>query len=79
MAENARWYVIHTFSGYEKKVQANIEKSVENRGMQSLIQDIRVPLEEVIETKENGEKRPVMRKVFPGYVMVKMIMTDESW
>lgn len=78
MADNARWYVIHTFSGYEKKVQANIEKSVENRGMHDLIQDIRVPMEEVVETK-GEEKRTVLRKTYPGYVMVKMVMTDESW
>ncbi len=78
MAETARWYVIHTFSGYEKKVQANIEKSVENRNLHDLIMDIRVPMEEVVEPKGN-EQKVVQRKVFPGYVMVKMIMTDDSW
>jgi len=78
MAEEAKWYVIHTFSGYEKKVQANIEKSVENRNLQDLIVDIKVPMEEVVENKGN-EQKVVLRKVFPGYVMVKMIMTDESW
>ena len=78
MAEDAKWYVIHTFSGYEKKVQANLEKSVENRGLEDQILDIRVPMEEVLEQK-NNEQKAVMRKVFPGYVMVKMIMTDESW
>ncbi|MGN1058803.1 MAG: transcription termination/antitermination NusG family protein, partial [Clostridia bacterium] len=74
MAEDARWYVIHTFSGYEKKVQANIEKSVDNRNLHDLILDIKVPMEEVVETKGN-EQKVVQRKVFPGYVMVKMIMT----
>jgi len=78
MADDARWYVIHTFSGYEKKVQANIEKSVENRNLHDLILDIKVPMEEVVETKGN-EQKVVQRKVFPGYVMVKMIMTDDSW
>lgn len=80
MSENAKWYVIHTFSGYEKKVQANIEKTVDNRNMHDLILEIKVPMEEVIETKEDTkEQKTVMRKTFPGYVMVKMIMTDESW
>ena len=78
MAETAKWYVIHTFSGYEKKVQANIEKSVENRNLHDLIVDIKVPMEEVVETK-GAEQKVVQRKVFPGYVMVKMIMTDDSW
>lgn len=78
MAETAKWYVIHTFSGYEKKVQANIEKSVENRNLHDLIVDIKVPMEEVVETK-GTEQKVVQRKVFPGYVMVKMIMTDDSW
>lgn len=78
MAEEAKWYVIHTFSGYEKKVQANIEKSVENRNLHDLILDIKVPMEDVVETK-GAEQKVVQRKVFPGYVMVKMIMTDDSW
>ena len=78
MADAARWYVIHTFSGYEKKVQANIEKSVENRNLHDLIVDIKVPMEEVVENK-GTEQKVVQRKVFPGYVMVKMVMTDESW
>ncbi|MBE7009871.1 MAG: transcription termination/antitermination protein NusG [Ruminococcaceae bacterium] len=78
MAEEAKWYVIHTFSGYEKKVQANIEKSVENRNLHDLILDIKVPMEDVVETK-GDEQKVVQRKVFPGYVMVKMIMTDDSW
>ena len=80
MSENAKWYVIHTFSGYEKKVQANIEKTVENRNLHDLILEIKVPMEEVVETKEDTpEQKTVLRKTCPGYVMVKMIMTDDSW
>ncbi len=77
MAEEAKWYVAHTYSGYENKVKANIEKSVENRGMQDLILDVKVPTEEVVE--ENGDKKKVVQhKIFPGYVIIKMIMTDEK-
>jgi transcriptional antiterminator NusG len=72
------WYVAHTYSGYENKVKANLEKAVENNNMQDLITEIRVPVEEVVEVK-NGKRRTVQRKVFPGYVLVRMIMTDESW
>ena len=78
MADEAKWYVAHTYSGYENKVKANIEKSVENRGMQDLIPDVRVPVEEVVEKKGDKEKI-VQRKIFPGYVVIKMVMTDESW
>jgi transcriptional antiterminator NusG len=78
MAEAAKWYVIHTYSGYENKVKANIEKLVENRGLQHLIEKVEVPLEDVVEEK-NGEKKTVKRKVFPGYVVIKMVMNDESW
>lgn len=78
MAEEAKWYVAHTYSGYENKVKADIEKTVENRNMQNIIQDIQVPMEEVVEIKDD-QKKTVMRKTFPGYVIVKMIMTDESW
>lgn len=78
MAEEAKWYVVHTYSGYENKVKANIEKSVENRGIEKLIQSVEVPLEDVIEDK-NGEEKVVKRKLFPGYVVIKMIMTDVSW
>ena len=77
MAE-AKWYVSHTYSGYENKVKADIEKTIENRNMQDVIQEICVPMEEVVEIKDN-EKKTVMRKLFPGYVIVKMVMTDESW
>ncbi|MDL2233069.1 transcription termination/antitermination protein NusG [Ruminococcaceae bacterium OttesenSCG-928-L11] len=75
---DARWYVIHTYSGYENKVASSIEKAVENRGLQELISEVRVPTETVVEIKDNKRKE-VERKVFPGYVMVKMEMTDESW
>ncbi len=78
MAEEAMWYVAHTYSGYENKVKANIEKSVENRGISNLIQAVEVPMEDVIEEKD-GEQKVVKRKVFPGYVVIKMIMNDESW
>ena len=78
MADEARWYVAHTYSGYENKVKANIEKSVENRGISDLIQAVEVPMEDVIEEK-NGEQKIVKRKIFPGYVVVKMVMNDESW
>ena len=73
-----KWYVIHTYSGYENKVKANLEKTIQNRSLQDLIFEIRVPMEEHIEEK-NGRRKAVMRKIYPGYVLVKMIMTDESW
>ncbi len=72
------WYVIHTYSGYENKVKTNIEKLVENSNMGDLIQEVSVPVEEVTEVK-NGRKKVVQRKLFPGYVLVKMIMTDDTW
>ena len=78
MSERARWYVVHTYSGYENKVKANIEKTVENRNLESLIHDIQVPMEEVIEEKD-GKQKVSLRKKFPGYVLIKMLMTDESW
>ena len=78
MADNAKWYVIHTYSGYENTVKATIEKYVENRGLQDLIHEISIPMETVTEITDNGPKE-VERKVFPGYVLVKMIMTDDSW
>lgn len=76
--DTAKWYVVHTYSGYENKVKANLEKIVENRGMKDYILDIIVPMEEQIEIKD-GKKKATLRKVFPGYVLIKMIMTDESW
>ena len=78
MPEEAKWYVVHTYSGYENKVASNLEKTVENRHIQDLIQEIRVPTEIVTEIKDN-KKREVERKIFPGYVLVKMVLTDESW
>ena len=78
MAENASWYVVHTYSGYENAVAAAVMKAAENRRMQDLIQDINIPLETVTEHTPEGEKT-FERKVFPGYVLVKMILTDESW
>ncbi len=78
MAEDAKWYVAHTYSGYENKVKANIEKTVENHGMQDLICEVVVPVEEVVEKKDNSEKI-VKHKLYPGYVMIKMVMNDESW
>lgn len=78
MSDGAQWYVVHTYSGYENTVKATIEKYVENRGLQDLIHEISIPLETVTEITDNGPKE-VERKVFPGYVLVKMVMTDESW
>lgn len=76
--QSARWYVIHTYSGYENKVATNIEKVVDNRKIENLIQEVRVPMEKVVEIK-NDKKREVERKMYPGYVLVKMILTDDSW
>jgi transcriptional antiterminator NusG len=78
MSEDVRWYVVHTYSGYENKVKANLEKIVENRNMQEHILDIVVPMEEQIEIKD-GKKKATLKKVFPGYVLIKMVMSDESW
>lgn len=78
MSDNANWYVVHTYSGHENKVKANIEKIVENRGMEDIILEVAVPTEEVVEVK-NGKKKVKLKKIFPGYVIVKMLMTDESW
>ena len=76
--EDAKWYVVHTYSGYENTVSASIEKAVENRGLQDLIQEINIPMETVTEITDNGPKT-VERKVFPGYVLVKMVLTDDTW
>lgn len=78
MSERAKWYVVHTYSGYENKVKVNIEKVVENRHLESLIHDIQIPMEEVVEEKD-GKQKVSLKKKFPGYVIVKMLMTDESW
>ena len=80
MAENSeiKWYVVHTYSGYENKVKVNLEKAVENNGMQDLITEVTIPTEEVVEIK-NNKRKVVQRKLLPGYVLVKMIVTNESW
>jgi transcriptional antiterminator NusG len=77
-SQGSRWYVVHTYSGHENKVKANIEKLVENRQMQDIIFEVRVPVEEYSEIKD-GKKKTKERKMFPSYVIIKMIMTDESW
>ena len=77
MAE-AKWYVVHTYSGYENKVKANIEKTIENRHLEDQILEVRVPMQEVIEVK-NGAKKQVQKKMFPGYVLLNMIMNDDTW
>jgi transcriptional antiterminator NusG len=76
--EECRWYVVHTYSGYENKVKANIEKIIENRGMHDLIDQVVVPVHETLEMK-NGRKKTVQRKVLPGYVLLKMVMNDDTW
>ena len=78
MAEEAKWYVVHTYSGYENAVAAAVMKAAENRRMTDLIQEVNIPMETVTEITDAGEKT-VERKVFPGYVLVKMILTDDSW
>ena len=76
--EQGQWYVVHTYSGYENKVAQNLTTIVENRRLQDLIQEVRVPTEIVPDIKD-GKERQVERKLFPGYVLVKMVMTDDSW
>ena len=78
MDEQSKWYVVHTFSGYENKVATNLEKIVENRHLQDWIQEVRVPTETVVEVKDN-QRKEVERTIFPGYVVVKMVLTDDSW
>lgn len=78
MAEKARWYVVHTYSGYENKVKANLEKTIENRNLHDWISDVQVPIEEQVEIKD-GKKKVTQKKKFPGYVLVRMMMTDDSW
>ena len=77
MAE-ANWYVVHTYSGYEKKVQANIEKTIENRHLENQILEVRVPMQDVTEMK-NGVRKTVSKKMFPGYVLINMVMNDDTW
>ena len=76
--DDAKWYVVHTYSGYENKVKANIEKTVENRNLHDQILEVIVPLETVVEIKD-GSKKAAQKKMFPGYVLVKMVMNDDSW
>lgn len=78
MNEGLRWYVAHTYSGYENKVKSNLEKIIENRGLGHLITDIRIPTEIVVES-DGGKEREVESKVFPSYVLIKMVMTDATW
>ncbi len=78
MPEEAKWYIVHTYSGYENKVASDLEKTVENRGLKDLIQEVFVPTEIVTEIKDN-KKRDIERKIFPSYVIVKMVMTDDTW
>lgn len=77
MAE-AKWYVVHTYSGYENKVKANIEKTIENRHLEEEILEVRVPMQDVMEMK-NGARKTVQKKMFPGYVLINMIMNDDTW
>ena len=79
MSEAASWYVVHTYSGYENAVAEAIMKAAENRHLQDLVQAVNIPMETVKEIGDNNETKMVERKVFPGYVLVKMVMTDESW
>ena len=74
----ANWYVVHTYSGYENKVKANIDKTIENRHLEDQILEVRVPLEDVTEVK-NGVRKQVSKKMFPGYVLIHMIMNDDTW
>ena len=74
----AHWYVVHTYSGYENKVKANIEKTIENRKLQDQILEVSVPMQEVVEIK-NGKKKTVQKKMFPGYVLLNMEMNDDTW
>ena len=78
MAEEAKWYVVHTYSGYENKVKADIEKTIENRNLQDQILEVLIPLQTVVEEK-NGEKKQVQKKMFPAYVLINMIMNDQTW
>ena len=74
----ANWYVVHTYSGYENKVKANIEKTIENRHLEDQILEVRVPMQDVVEMR-NGAKKQVSKKLFPGYVLINMVMNDDTW
>ena len=79
MSDSAKWYVIHTYSGYENAVKTSIEKLVNGRGMEDMILRMEIPMETVTEVTDAGATKEVERKVFPGYVMIKMVMTDDTW
>lgn len=79
MSDSAKWYVIHTYSGYENAVKTSIEKFVTGRGMEDVILRMEIPMETVKEVTESGTMKEVERKVFPGYVLIKMVLTDETW
>lgn len=79
MPEEAKWYVVHTYSGYENKVADSILNAVENRQLHHLIREVKIPTEKVIEITKDNQKKEVERKLFPSYVLVKMILTDDSW
>lgn len=77
--DEARWYIAHTFSGYENKVASDLKIKVENQNLTDMIQDVRIPTETVIEIKDDGTKKEIERKLFPSYIYIKMVMTDETW
>lgn len=79
MSDSAKWYVIHTYSGYENAVKTSIEKFVAGRGMEDMILRIEIPMETVTEVTDSGVTKEVERKVFPGYVLIKMVLTDDTW
>ena len=79
MSDSAKWYVIHTYSGYENAVKTSIEKFVTGRGMEDKVLRMEIPMETVTEVTESGTTKEVERKVFPGYVLIKMVMTDDTW
>ena len=79
MSDSAKWYVIHTYSGYENAVKSSIEKLVAGRGMEDMILRMEIPMETVTEVTDSGASKEVERKVFPGYVLIKMVMTDDTW
>ncbi|MDD6677760.1 MAG: transcription termination/antitermination protein NusG [Firmicutes bacterium] len=79
MAEAARWYVVHTYSGYENTVKATIEKTIESRNLQDQILAVNIPVETITEITESGKSKTYERKVYPGYVLVKMLYSDDTW
>ena len=79
MSDEAKWYVVHTYSGYENKVASTLQTTVENRGLQDMILEAKVPTERVSEVRDDGSIKEVERKLYPGYVFVKMVYTDETW